>query len=238
MTVCGPRAVASNTNAIKPIRIPSNMKRGIAIVLVVIALIVLGRYLGASVAPFVQRVERIGPLGPIAFVAGYAIACVALVPASLLTLAAGAIFGLVWGTIYTLIGASVGAILCFLIARYAARGLVERRLADNARFAAIDRAVGADGLKIVTLLRLSPVFPFSLLNYALGLTRVRLIDYVIGMIGIVPGTFLYVYYGKVGGDLASRAPTNAALLIVGLVATIAVTVLITQAARRALANVI
>lgn len=214
------------------------MKRGIVVVLIVIALVILGRYLGASVAPFVQRVERLGPLGPIAFVAGYAIACIVLVPASLLTLAAGAIFGLVWGTIYTLIGAAIGATLGFLIGRYAARGLVERRLADNARFAAIDRAVGAEGFKIVALLRLSPVFPFSILNYALGLTRVRLVDYLLGMIGIIPGTFLYVYYGKVGGDLASRGPTNTALLIVGLVATIAVTVLITRAARRALAHVI
>lgn len=218
----------------------------IAFLLVLIALVVTGRYLGASVAPFVQRVDRLGPLGPIAFIAGYAIACVALVPASVLTLAAGAIFGIVWGTIYTLIGASIGAIAGFLIARYAARGMVERRLADNARFVAIDRAVGAEGLKIVTLLRLSPVFPFSLLNYALGLTQVRLADYLIGMIGIVPGTLLYVYYGKIGGDLAAFAGgarpnggvASDALLIVGLAATIAVTVLITRAARRALRHVI
>jgi uncharacterized membrane protein YdjX (TVP38/TMEM64 family) len=214
------------------------MKRGIGIVLIVLALVILGHYLGASVAPFAQRVERLGPLGPIAFIAGYALACVALVPASLLTLAAGAIFGLVWGTIYTLIGAGIGAILGFLIGRYAARDLVERRLADNARFTAIDRAVGAEGLKIVTLLRLSPVVPFSILNYALGLTRVRLVDYMLGMVGIIPGTFLYVYYGKVGGDLASGGAPRTALLIVGLLATIAVTVLITRAARRALANVI
>ena len=214
------------------------MKRSIAVVLGLVALVVLGRYLGATVAPFIKSINGLGPAGPIAFVAGYAIACVALVPASLLTLAAGAIFGLVWGTIYTLIGASIGATLAFLVARYAARGLVERRLADNPRFAAIVRAVGAEGLKIVTLLRLSPVVPFSLLNYALGVTRVRLVDYLVGMIGIIPGTFLYVYYGKVGGDLATRGSAKSALLIVGLIATIAVTVLITRAARRALTNVI
>ena len=214
------------------------MKRGIVVVLLVVALIVLGRSLGASVAPFVQTVNRLGPVGPIAFIAGYVVASIALVPGSLLTLAAGAIFGILWGTVYTLIGASIGATAAFLIARYAARGLVERRLAGNGRFAAIDRAVGAEGLKIVTLLRLSPVFPFSVLNYALGLSRVRLVDYLLGMIGIIPGTFLYVYYGKVGGDLASRGPGNTTLLIVGLVATIAVTVVITRAARRALANVI
>jgi uncharacterized membrane protein YdjX (TVP38/TMEM64 family) len=222
------------------------MKRGIAFVLTLIALVVLGRYLGASVAPFAQKIDHLGPVGPLAFVAGYAVACVALVPASLLTLVAGAIFGIVWGTIYTLIGASIGAVAGFLIARYAARGLVERRLADDARFAAIDRAVGAEGLKIVTLLRLSPVFPFSLLNYALGLTRVRLADYLLGMIGIIPGTLLYVYYGKVGGDVAALASgarprgglASTALVGLGLIATIWVTVLITRAARRALTHVI
>jgi uncharacterized membrane protein YdjX (TVP38/TMEM64 family) len=214
--------------------------------LIVIALLLLGRRLGGSVAPFVQAVDRLGPAGPIAFMIGYAIACIALIPASLLTLAAGAIFGVLWGTVYTLVGAVVGATAAFLIARYAARGLVVRRLADNPRFAAIDRAVGAEGLKIVTLLRLSPVVPFSLLNYALGLTHVSLADYLIGMIGIVPGTLLYVYYGKVGGDLAALAggahpsggTASTALLILGLVATIAVTILIGRIARRALAHVI
>ncbi len=220
--------------------------RGILAALVVIALLVLGRRLGGIVAPFTQAVDRLGPAGPIAFIAGYAIACIALVPASLLTLAAGAIFGVVWGTVYTLVGAMIGATAAFLIARYAARGLVERRLADNPRFAAIDRAVGAEGLKIVTLLRLSPVVPFSLLNYALGLTHVRLTDYLVAMIGIVPGTLLYVYYGKVGGDLAALASgahpsggaASTAMLILGLVATIAVTVLIGRIARRALDHVI
>ena len=216
--------------------------RAIAVVAVLIALVLLGRYVDASVAPLVQGVDHLGAVGPIAFIAGFAIASVALVPASLLTLAAGAIFGIVRGTIYTLIGASIGAMIEFLLARYVARGLIARRLADNARFAAINRAVDADGLKIVTLLRLSPVLPFSPLNYALGLTRVRLADYLLGMIGIVPGTLLYVYYGKVGGDLAALAggarpisdPAGAVVLGLGLVATIVVTVLIARAARLSL----
>jgi uncharacterized membrane protein YdjX (TVP38/TMEM64 family) len=216
------------------------------VALIVVALLLVGRRLGGSVAPFAQAVDRLGPAGPIAFIAGYAIACIALVPASLLTLAAGAIFGVLWGTLYTLAGALIGATAAFLIARYAARGVVERRLADNPRFTAIDRAVGAEGLKIVTLLRLSPVVPFSLLNYALGLTHVRLADYLVAMIGIVPGTLLYVYYGKVGGDLAALAsgahpsggPAGTALLILGLVATIAVTILIGRIARRSLDHAI
>jgi uncharacterized membrane protein YdjX (TVP38/TMEM64 family) len=222
------------------------MRRHVLLALAVVALIVLGRFLGASVAPFVQAVDRLGPEAPIAFIAGYIVACIALVPAALLTLAAGAIFGILWGTVYTLVGAVVGATAAFLIARYAARGLIERRLASNARFVSIDRAVGAEGLKIVTLLRLSPVFPFSLLNYALGLTRVTLADYLVAMIGIVPGTLLYVYYGKVGGDLfalvggarPTRGPASTALLLLGLIATIAVTIVINRVARRALANVV
>lgn len=220
--------------------------RGLIAALIIAGLVVLGRRLGGSVAPFAQAVDHLGPAGPLAFIAGYAIACIVLVPASLLTLAAGAIFGVLWGTLYTLAGAIIGATIAFLIARYAARGLVERRLSNNPRFAAIDRAVGAEGLKIVTLLRLSPVVPFSLLNYGLGLTHVRLSDYLIAMIGIVPGTLLYVYYGKVGGDLAALASgthpsggtAGTALLVLGLVATIAVTVLIGRIARRALDHVI
>jgi uncharacterized membrane protein YdjX (TVP38/TMEM64 family) len=219
---------------------PAQIKRGIALVFVLVALIVLARSVGAEFAPFVQRIERLGPLAPIVFIIGYAIACVLLVPVSVLTVAAGAIFGIVWGTIYTLVGATIGATAGFFIARYGARGLVERHLASNPRFAAIDQAVGAEGLKIVTLLRLSPVLPFSLLNYALGLTRVRLADYLIGMIGTIPGAILYAYYGKIGGDLAAlaggaRPGSSAGFLVVGLVATILATVLIARAAQRALA---
>jgi uncharacterized membrane protein YdjX (TVP38/TMEM64 family) len=209
-----------------------------AAALALVALVVAGRWLGGYIPRFVATIDRLGPLGPLAFVAAYILATVALIPASLLTLAAGVTFGLVRGTLYTLLGAVLGATAAFLIARYAARGAVERRIAANPRFAAIDGAVGDRGLTIVTLLRLSPVVPFSLLNYALGLTRVRLADYLIAMVGIIPGTLLYVYIGKVAGDLAARQTASAAhtaVLILGLAATLAATVLITRTARRALA---
>ncbi|HEU5040490.1 MAG TPA: TVP38/TMEM64 family protein, partial [Gemmatimonadales bacterium] len=172
----------------------------------------------------------------------YVVATVAFVPGSLLTLGAGAVFGLVQGTLLVLVGATLGASAAFLVSRYIARGAVERRLAGNRRFAAIDRAIGADGRRIVLLLRLSPAFPFTLLNYALGLTRVRFADFVAASVGMLPGTVLYVYYGKVAGDVARLArgapmPRGAgyyAVLALGLVATIVVATLVTRTARRAL----
>jgi len=210
----------------------------------VAAVVVLGRQAGAYVPRFAEWVNGLGALGPVVFVLGYAVAAVAFVPGSLLTLAAGAIFGLGRGVVLVFVAAVLGSTLAFLVSRYLARGAVERRLAGDARFAAIDRAVGEQGRKIVFLLRLSPVFPFNLLNYALGLTRVRLADYVVASAGMLPGTFLYVYYGKLAGDVAALAGGAAAprdagywgVLGVGLVATIAVTTVVTRIARRALAE--
>src|SRR5439155_1410723 len=101
--------------------------------------------------------------------------------------------------------ATLGASAAFLVGRYLARAAVERRIAANPRFAAIDRAVGAEGRKIVFLLRLSPVFPFNLLNYALGLTRVRFADFFLASVGMLPGTVLYVYSGKLIGDVTGLA---------------------------------
>jgi uncharacterized membrane protein YdjX (TVP38/TMEM64 family) len=214
------------------------------VVLVVAVLVAAGRRAGALVPEFVRWVNGLGPWGPIAFVAGYIVASVALVPAALLTLAAGAIFGVVEGVAVAFVGASLGASAAFVIARYAARGAVERRIAGNEWFRAIDRAIGREGRKIVLLLRLSPVFPFNLLNYALGLTRVRFIDYVLAMPGMLPGAILYVYTGKVAGDVAALAggvaPARSAgyygVLGLGLAATASVTVIVTRAARRALAE--
>lgn len=207
-----------------------------------LALVLLGRELGAALPRFAAWVEGLGFWGPAVFVAGYALAVVAFAPGSLLTLAAGAIFGLVWGTAYVLVAATLGACAAFLVSRHLARTLVERRLEGNPRFAAIDRAVAEQGCRIVFLLRLSPVFPFNLLNYALGLTSVRFGDYAVACAGMLPGTLLYVYYGKLAGDVAALAggATVAggagywAVLILGLVATLTVTTLVTRIARRAL----
>ncbi len=210
----------------------------------VAALVALGRSAGGHIPEFAAWVEGQGVWGPLIFIAAYAAAVVAFVPASLLTLGAGAIFGVAQGVLYVFAAASLGACLAFLVARHAARGLVEERLRGNQSFAAIDRAVGEQGRKIVFLLRLSPVFPFNLLNYALGLTRVRFSDFALACVGMLPGTLLYVYSGKLAGDVAALAggapaPRGAgyyAVLALGLAATIAVTLVITRTARRALAE--
>jgi uncharacterized membrane protein YdjX (TVP38/TMEM64 family) len=206
------------------------------------ALILGGRRLGQYIPQFTAWVEGLGVWGPVVFILGYAVATVAFIPGSLLTLAAGAIFGLARGTLYTLLGATLGAAAAFLVARYLARGAIERRIAGNARFAAIDRAVGSEGFKIVALLRLSPVVPFNLLNYALGLTRVRFAHYFLASIAMLPGTLLYVYYGKAAGSLAAvaggaKAAKGTAYWVtlgIGLAATVVVTTFITRLAGKAL----
>ena len=207
-------------------------------------LLLLGRQLGAALPGFAAWVDSLGAWGPVAFIAGYAVAVVAFAPGSILTLAAGALFGLVRGTVYVLIAATLGASLAFLVARYVARPWVERRIAASPGFAAIDRAIAAQGRRIVFLLRLSPAFPFNLLNYALGLTRVRFGDALVASIGMLPGTLLYVYYGKLAGDVAALAGGAQvqkgweyyAVLALGLVATIVVTAVVTRIARKALAQ--
>lgn len=209
---------------------------------VLAALFLLRRQAGGYVLQFAEWVNGLGVWGPVVFILGYAVAAVAFVPGSLLTLAAGIIFGLAKGTVYTLIGATLGAAAAFLVARYVARGRIERRIEGNPRFAAIDRAVGREGFKIVALLRLSPIFPFNLLNYALGLTKVPFLQYVAASIAMLPGTLLYVYYGKALGSLAALAGGKQAekgtefwvFLGVGLLATILVTTYVTRLASKAL----
>ncbi len=187
-------------------------------------------------------IHAMGVLGGLAFIVLYIGATVAFLPGSILTLGAGVVFGVVLGAIYVLIGATLGAIAAFLVGRYLARGWVSQKIASNQKFAAIDSAVAKEGFKIVLLTRLSPVFPFNLLNYAFGITAVSLKDYALGSIGMIPGTIMYVYIGSLAGDLAqigsSSSPTNAiaqwAIRIIGLIATVAVTVYVTRIARKAL----
>lgn len=185
-----------------------------------------------------EAVEALGIWGPIVFILLYIAATVLFVPGSALTLGAGAIFGLVRGSILVSVGSTLGATAAFLVGRYVARDWVARKIEKNPKFAAIDRAVAREGWKIVGLTRLSPAFPFSLLNYAYGLTQVRLRDYVLASwIGMMPGTVMYVYLGslaRLGIDAQEGGGAQLALRMVGLVATIVVTVYITRIARKAL----
>ena len=189
-----------------------------------------------------QWINSLGAIGGIVFIGIYIIATLAFLPAALLTLGAGVIFGVIWGSIYVFIGATLGAIAAFLGGRYLAQGWVKEKISSYKKFAIIDKAVSKEGLKIVLLVRLSPLFPFNLLNYALGITSVSFQDYLIGSVGMIPGTIMYVYFGSLVGDIAligsKNQPGNIILhwviQIMGLIATIAVTVYVTNIAKKAL----
>jgi len=201
------------------------------------------RYFGSGpLRELLQWISGLGSTAPLVFISLYVVACVLFVPGSILTLSAGFLFGVVRGSMYVSVAATVGATLAFLIGRYFARQWVAARLADYPKFKAVDEAVAREGWKIVALTRLSPVFPFNLLNYAFGLTNVRVRDYVIASwAGTLPGTILYVYLGSLAGDLtrvatgeAERNPAEWAFYAIGLLATIAVTVYITRVSNHAL----
>jgi uncharacterized membrane protein YdjX (TVP38/TMEM64 family) len=185
-------------------------------------------------------VGRLGPWGPAIFIAIYVAATVLLIPGSVLTLGAGAVFGLIRGTLIVSVASTLAATAAFLIGRYLARAAVARKIEGNEKFAAIDRAVAAEGWKVVFLTRLSPVFPFTLLNYAFGLTQVKLGHYVLASwIGMLPGTVMYVYLGSLAQAASgerSRTTGEWILYGVGLLATVGVTIFVTRIARKALSQ--
>lgn len=200
----------------------------------------LGPRLRTDVLPWIRSQ---GAWGGGWFVAVYVLATVLGVPGLILTLGAGLIFGPAWGTVWVSVGSTLGATASFVLGRFLVRGWVEARLQAHPRFARLDAALGDEGWKIVGLLRLSPLIPFNLLNYALGVTRVPLRDYVVASwIGMLPATVLYVSLGALLGEtlngpgLASRPRSAAewALGVIGLLATLAVTLLLGRMARRAL----
>ncbi len=188
-------------------------------------------------------VRAAGIAGVAVYAVAYVAATVLLLPGSALTAGAGFAYGPLWGTLLVSPVSVLAATLAFLLGRSALRGWVARRIETDPRFAAVDEAIGPSGFKIVLLLRLSPLFPFNLLNYGLGLTRVRLRDFVVAsFLGMLPGTLLYVYLGSLvtsasallSGKSRGANPWAQALYWGGLVSTVAVTVLVTRTARKAL----
>jgi len=213
--------------------------------LAIVVALLAARYFDAPalLRTALEAIARLGAWGPVLFVVLYVAATVLFLPGSILTLGAGVVFGLARGAIIVSISATLGATAAFLVGRYVARDWVAGKIEGNPKFKAIDEAVAREGWKIVGLTRLSPVFPFNLLNYAFGITQVPLSHYVIASwIGMMPGTVMYVYLGSVAGTLAgagggtSRTPAEWTLYAVGLAATIGVTVYVTRLARRALAR--
>lgn len=230
---------------------PSKRRGGPLLRVVVPAAVVLGLLVAAQYVNIPKAfrdalawIDAAGPAGPLVFFGIYVAACVFMLPGSILTLGAGAVFGVVNGFLLVSLSSTAGATAAFLVGRYLAREAVARRVAGNPAFSALDEAVAGEGWKIVGLTRLSPIFPFNLLNYAFGLTRVRLRDYVLASwIGMIPGTALYVYLGSLAGSLAelgarsgqpARSPAEWVFYGIGLIATAAVTVVVTRIARRAL----
>jgi len=148
------------------------------------------------------------------------------------------------GSMMVSIASTLGATCAFLVGRYFVRGWVSKKIEGNVKFKSIDEAVAKEGWKIVGLTRLSPIFPFNLLNYAFGLTKVSLRDYFLASwVGMIPGTIMYVYIGSLAGSLATvgtgdraRTPAEWALYVVGLIATVAVSVYVTRIAKKALAT--
>ena len=194
--------------------------------------------------PFLEHIERLDPLlTAITFAGFYIAATVLFVPGLLITMAAGVLFGPFKGTVIVSLASVTGASLAFLIGRHLAREWITRKTVDYPRFHAIDEAIGREGATVVFLLRLSPLFPYNLLNYGLGLTRVRFGSYFISSwVGMLPGTFMYVYLGSLTGSIASLASGTGGvkttsqwtLYGIGLLATIVLTVLVTRIARKAL----
>lgn len=221
------------------VRVTSLVTIGVCLVLIVRRL-----PLSSLAADLEGWVRGLGVWGPLAYAAVYVVAVVALVPASAMTLAAGAIFGPLVGTAVVSAGSTLGAALAFLIARHLARDAVARRVRRYPRFDAIDRAIGEGGWKVVALLRLSPAVPFNLQNYLYGLTRVRFWPCVLtSWVAMLPGTLMYVYLGhagRAGLEAASgggtRTPARWAMLGIGLAATVAVTLYVTRLARKALSE--
>lgn len=215
-------------------------------ILLVAALFVLARQFNVQdlLKNALEWIRGLGPTGPLIFLGIYVLATVLFLPGSILTLGAGMVFGLVKGSIIVSVSSTLGATCAFLAGRYLARGWVETKIDGNPKFKAIDEAVAREGWKIVGLTRLSPIFPFNLLNYAYGITKVSLRDYFFASwIGMLPGTVMYVYIGALAGDLATLGagggPVTTSqwvLRVLGLAATVAVTVYVTRIARKALAG--
>ena len=193
------------------------------------------------VKAFSDWVQTLGSVGVVLFIAVYALATVLFLPGWIFTVAAGLIYGVIGGTAVALTGAIIGSTLAFLCGRYLVRKRVETATKGNRKFEAIDKAIGEQGWKIVGLLRLSPLIPFNLSNYFYGVTGVGFWPYVLASaVGMLPGTLLYAYLGGAGKAGLSGGGEGSSLkyifLGVGLVATIVVTIIVSRAAKKALAK--
>ena len=187
--------------------------------------------------PFFQS-----PLGAVLFVPIYALWVTLLLPGVWASMLAGVLYGPWLGSAIVFLGACLGAEAAFLFGRTILRDWAQRRLVGRPKLQVVQKAVSREGLKLILLTRLSPAFPFSLLNFIYGLSDVSFRDYTIGLIGILPGTILFCGLGSLAGDLARFGEvlsddndiTSSVIRLVGLIATLAVVWLVARAARNVL----
>ncbi len=199
---------------------------------IAIAVLVVKFDLGAKLKSINTWIEGLGPWGPAAFILAYAVTTVAAIPGSALTLAAGALFGVIFGTIWVSLGSTLGACLCFLISRYFARESIAGWLSNNKLFLKLDRLTERHGETMVAITRLVPVFPFNLLNYGFGLTRVPFWTYAFwSWLCMLPGTVLYVAGGAGVKEAIANRQVPWTMVIVVIVTLVIITVLVRRAQR-------
>jgi uncharacterized membrane protein YdjX (TVP38/TMEM64 family) len=183
-----------------------------------------------------EWIRALGPWAPVVFMAVYLMAVVVFLPASILTVGGGFVFGMFWGSVYVLIAATISANLTFIIARYLARDWIAHKVASHPKFKAIDDAVAREGWKVVALVRLAPIFPFSITSYAFGLTRIPLRHYFFANFTMVPPTLMYVYFGAVLSDLTQHVEKPPWVKWAVGAVTVVVMLYLTRFAKRALSQ--
>jgi uncharacterized membrane protein YdjX (TVP38/TMEM64 family) len=207
----------------------------IAGLIVIVAFVVAVRLLpvGPLFRHFQAWVHGLGAWGYVVYTLVYAVAGL-FFPASVLTIGAGALFGVVGGSIVVVLGATITATVAFLLARTVLRSRVEKLAAKNPKFQAIDEAIAREGAKIVVLVRLSALFPFLFVNYSFGLTGIRTVPYVLAtFFGIMPLTVVFVYFGAAGVALGTASTAKSVILAIGAVFALAVSMLVARIAGRA-----
>ena len=213
--------------------------RGLALLLVcVVGIGFIILVWGSSLRDQLLSIGDVGAAAPFLYAIVYAVATVLFVPGSVLTIVAGALFGPIIGSLVVFFGASIGASAAFLITRSALRHRIEDRLRTIPVLEALDQAVADDGLMTSILVRLSPLIPFNLLNYALGGTSMRFTHFLLGLFAMLPAIVLYVYLGALASDLADRDTRKTLLTVIGIIATFAVVIRIQKGAKERLNQVL
>lgn len=220
---------------------PSSSRRLVRIVLVIavlVAFVFALRWVKQSglLDQSLRWIQSLGPWAPVVFIILYIITVIFFLPAAILTAGGGFVFGLAWGSLYVLIAASISANIAFLLGRHFARDWITRKLEGNARFKALDEATARDGWKIVALVRLAPVFPFSLTSYAFGIARIPLWEFALANFAMIPGTVMYVYFGSVARDLTEKVSTPPWIKWTVGALTVIVIIYVTRFAKRALSQ--